>query len=103
MYHTRNDFEQLHLRIKGITALDGQAPEIVFEATGVYSRSVEKFLRDHGHTYCRMNPLEANLQIASMRRHKTDISDAHELAKTHFKLERETTYVHNDYYEQMRA
>ncbi|MGG1400817.1 IS110 family transposase [Bacillus salipaludis] len=103
LYHTRIDFEQLHLRIKEITALDGQAPEIVFEATGVYSKSVEKFLRDHGHTYCRMNPLEANLQMASMRRHKTDISDAHELAKTHIKLERETTYVQNDYYEQMRA
>jgi transposase len=102
LYHTLIDFEQLHLRIKEITTLDGQAPEIVFEATGVYSKSIEKFLRDHGHTYCRMNPLEANLQMASMRRHKTDISDAHELAKTHFKLERETTYVQNDYYEQMR-
>ena len=50
-----------------------------------------------------MNPLEANLQMASMRRHKTDNSDAHELAKTHFKVERETTYVQDTYYEQMRA
>ncbi|MGG2108830.1 transposase [Lysinibacillus pakistanensis] len=58
---------------------------------------------DFGYTYCRMNPLEANLQMASMRRNKTDISDAHELAKTHFKMEREPTYVQDDYYEQMRA
>src|SRR5690606_2787517 len=36
-------------------------------------------------------------------RHKTDVSDAHELAKTHFRLEREATYVQDDYYEQMRA
>jgi transposase len=86
--HTRVDFEQLHQRIEEIAVLDGQAPEIVFEATGVYSKPVEKFLRDYGHTYCRMNPLEANLQMASMRRHKTDMSDAHELAKTHFKMER---------------
>ena len=50
-----------------------------------------------------MNPLEANLQMATMRRHKTDISDAHELAKTHFKMEREITYIQDDYYEQMRA
>ncbi|WP_238536192.1 hypothetical protein [Ureibacillus thermosphaericus] len=50
-----------------------------------------------------MNPLEANLQMAKMRRHKTDISDAHELAKTHFKMEREPTYIQDDYYEQMRA
>ncbi|MEB2282195.1 hypothetical protein LAV73_19785, partial [Lysinibacillus xylanilyticus] len=53
--------------------------------------------------YYRMNPLEANLQMASMRRHKTDSSDAHELAKTHFKVEREMTYVQDTYYEQMRA
>lgn len=50
-----------------------------------------------------MNPLEANLQMASIRRHKTDSSDAHELAKTHYKVERETTYVQDTYYEQMRA
>ena len=40
-----------------------------------------------------MNPLEANLQMAKMRRHKTDVSDAHELAKTHFKIERENAFV----------
>ncbi|MER2192612.1 MAG: IS110 family transposase [Solibacillus sp.] len=103
LYHTRVGFEQLQQRIEEITSLDGQAPEIIFEATGVYSKPVEKFLTDYGHTYYRMNPLEANLQMAKMRRHKTDVSDAHELAKTHFKIERETTYVQDDYYEQMRA
>ncbi|MGL4819919.1 MAG: IS110 family transposase [Bacilli bacterium] len=103
LYHTRGDFEELHQRIEEMTLLDGQAPEIVFEATGVYSKSIEKFLRDQGHTYCRMNPFEANLQMATMRRNKTDVSDAHKLAQTHFKAERETTYVQADYYEQMRA
>ena len=101
--HTRIDFERLHDRIEAIIKLDGQAPDIVFEATGVYSKPVERFFKDYGYTYSRMNPLEANLQMAKMRRHKTDISDAHELAKTHFKLERETTYIQDDYYEQMRA
>src|SRR5690606_8335141 len=41
--------------------------------------------------------------MATMRRHKTDVSDAHELAKTHLRLEREATYGQDDYYEQMRA
>lgn len=101
--HTRADFERLHERMEEITRLDGQAPEIVFEATGVYSKPIEKFFIDYGYTYCRMNPLEANLQMASMRRNKTDISDAHELAKTHFKREREPISVQEDYYEQMRT
>ena len=39
----------------------------------------------------------------SMRRNKTDISDAHELAKSHFKAERYETYVQEEYFEQMRA
>ena len=39
----------------------------------------------------------------SMRRNKTDISDAHELAKSHFKAERFETYVQEEYFEQMRA
>lgn len=103
LHHTRVDFERLHERIKEITKLDGQAPDIVFEATGVYSKPVEAFLKDYGYAYCRMNPLEANLQMAKMRRNKTDSSDAHELAKTHFKMERATTYIQDDYYEQMRA
>lgn len=41
--HTRIDFEQLHNHIEEITKVDGQAPEIAFEATGVYSKSVEVF------------------------------------------------------------
>lgn len=101
--HTRVDFERLHTQIKEITKLDGQVPEVVFEATGIYSKSIEAFLKDSGYTYSRMNPLEANLQMAKMRRHKTDRSDAHELARTHFKMERETTYIQDEYYEQMRA
>lgn len=101
--HSRIDFELLHNRLQELTTLDGQAPEIVFEATGVYSKPVEAFFKSYGYVYSRMNPLEVNLQMASMRRHKTDLSDAHELAKTHFKMERQPTYVQEDYYEQMRA
>ncbi len=37
--NTRADFERLHKKIKDIQSLDRQAPEIVFEATGVYSVS----------------------------------------------------------------
>lgn len=101
--HNRTDFELLHERIVQLIKQDGQIPEIIFEATGVYSKSLESFLKASGYPYYRMNPLEANLQMAKMRRHKTDISDAHELALTHFKMERTTTYVQEDYYEQMRA
>lgn len=46
LHHTRVDFERLQEKINEITQLDGQAPEIVFEATGIYSKPVETFLKD---------------------------------------------------------
>ncbi|MGN7388034.1 IS110 family transposase, partial [Sporosarcina sp. SAFN-015] len=64
---------------------------------------LEGFLQKQHYPYIRLNPLEAKLQMASMRRHKTDSSDAHELAKSHFKSDRQETYVQEDYFEQMRA
>lgn len=103
LLHTRAGFDQLQQQIIELTDQDGQAPEIVFEATGVYSKGLEKFLQNNNHVYYRLNPLEANIQMATMRRNKTDISDAHELAKTHFKIARTITYQQDHYYEEMRA
>ncbi|RXJ02798.1 IS110 family transposase [Anaerobacillus alkaliphilus] len=101
--HNKLSFKALNEKICEITKLDGQAPEIVFEASGVYSRPLEYFFQTEGYPYHRVSPLEANLQTASMRRHKTDKSDAHELAKSHFRTERTTTYQEENYYKQMRA
>lgn len=101
--HNRPSFEQLHKILQELTRQDGKAPEIVFEATGVYSKPLERFFQDNNYTYCRINPLEANLQMASMRRQKTDKNDAHELAKSHFRVERKQTYQEKEYYQQMRG
>ncbi|WP_374721049.1 IS110 family transposase [Peribacillus tepidiphilus] len=101
--HTKSSFKALKEKISKITKQDGQAPEIVFEASGVYSTPLEHFFQTEGYTYHRLSPLEAKLQTASMRRHKTDQSDAHEIAKSHFRVEREETYQEEYYYKQMRA
>lgn len=101
--HNRVSFEQLHETLQTLTAQDGEPPELVFEATGVYSKALERFFQDYDYAYYRINPLEANLQMASMRRQKTDKNDAHELAKSHFRVERRQTYHEEDYYQQMRG
>ncbi|MEI4772028.1 IS110 family transposase [Psychrobacillus sp. FJAT-51614] len=101
--HNRPSFEKLHETLQNLISQDGQGPEIVFEATGVYSKGLEKFLQDHSYGYCCVNPLEAKTQMAKMRRQKTDKSDAHELAKTHFKEDRRKTHLPDDYFDQMRA
>ncbi|MBS4213972.1 IS110 family transposase [Neobacillus rhizophilus] len=101
--HNRPHFEELNKLIVELIRKDGQAPDIVFEATGVYSRQLERFMNDYGFSYSLLNPLESKLQTASMRIHKTDKSDAHRLAQTHFTNERRTKKRQENYYNQMRA
>ncbi|WP_245308199.1 IS110 family transposase [Halalkalibacter urbisdiaboli] len=102
--HNKSSFKALNEKICEIIKPDGQAPEIVFEASGVYPRPLEYFFQTEGYTYHRVSPLEANLKTSSMHRHKTDTSDAHkQLAKSHFQTERSTTYQEENYYKQMRA
>lgn len=47
--------------------------------------------------------MEANYQTKTLRRHKTDKSDAHELAKSHFNVKRNQTIQQSNYYENMRV
>ena len=86
--HSKPEFEKLQEKIHELTDKTGELPEIVFESTGIYSRQLERFMQDNQYTYCLLNPLEAKLQCDSLRIHKTDRSDAHRLALTHFTVTR---------------
>ncbi|NQG86417.1 IS110 family transposase [Streptococcus suis] len=77
-------------------------PEIIFEATGVYSRRLQTFLEDNGYAYTRLNPLEAKKQLDSLRVRKTDQLDAEKLAQSQFVLNRKTTYVQEEVYQNLR-
>ncbi|MGT2833087.1 IS110 family transposase [Streptococcus halotolerans] len=77
-------------------------PEIVFEATGVYSRRLQAFLEENGYAYTRLNPLEAKKQLDSLRVRKTDKMDAEKLAQSQFVLNRKPTYVQKEIYQQLR-
>lgn len=101
--HNRSSFEKLQETLLQLTKQDGQPPEIVFEATGVYSKGLERFLRNTSYAYYCLNPIQAKEETKSMRRQKTDKADAHALAQTHFRNERVQTFVEEDYYEEMRA
>lgn len=98
--HNQAGFQQL---LKEINALP-ETPEIVFEATGVYSRPVEKFCQDNHLAYCLLNPLEAKKQMeeGSLRSWKTDKIDAHKLAQTHLKNQRETKQHQQVHYIKLR-
>ncbi|AHA75684.1 IS110 family transposase [Bacillus thuringiensis] len=86
--HSKPEFEKLQEKIHKLTDKTGELPEIVFESTGIYSRQLERFMQGKQYTYCLLNPLEVKLQCDSLRIHKTDRSDAHRLALTHFTVTR---------------
>jgi transposase len=77
-------------------------PEIIFEATGVYSRRLEAFLKNNDFIYTRLNPLEAKKQLDSLRHRKTDKIDAESLAQTQFILNRKPSYVQEEVFEHLR-
>ncbi|HEL2419099.1 IS110 family transposase [Streptococcus suis] len=77
-------------------------PEIIFKATGVYSRRLQAFLDEHGYAYTRLNPLEAKKQLDSLRVRKTDQIDAEKLAQSQFVLNRNPTYVQEEVYQNLR-
>ena len=58
-------------------------PQIIFEATGVYSRRLQAFLEDYGYEYVILNPLKAKKEMdMGLRHNKTDKTDAYHLALT---------------------
>lgn len=101
--HTRLEFLELKRIIEDIANGYVEQPHIVFESTGVYSRQLERFMQENGYIYCLLNPLESKIQCDSLRIHKTDRSDAHKLAITHFSNERRVHTVADDVYRQLKG
>lgn len=81
-----------------------QRPEVVFEATGVYSRPVETFCQTNNLPYILMNPLLAKKQAEqlTLRRHKTDRHDAHQLALSQLEKNREPKLIQEKRYQTMQ-
>lgn len=77
-------------------------PDIVFEATGVYSRRLQAFLEANGYDYTCLNPLATKKQLDSLRVRKTDKIDAEKLAQSQFILNRKPTYVQEEVYQDLR-
>ena len=76
-------------------------PEIIFEATGIYSRRLQAFLEENSYDYTCLNPLEAKKQLDSLRVRKTDKIDAGKLASSQFVLNRKPIYVQEKVYQNL--
>ena len=79
-------------------------PQIIFEATGVYSRRLQKFLEDYGYGYVILNPLKAKKEMDNGLRHnKTDRTDAYNLARIQLSNHHRPNKQEAEAYHQMRA
>lgn len=83
VYHNQDGFNHIKKIVHEVET------EVVFEATGVYSQPLEALLQSEGIAYYKMNPLLAKMQTQTLRSNKTDQVDAHKLAQSHYKFERE--------------
>lgn len=81
-----------------------QQPQIIFEATGVYSRRLQAFLDDYGYDYVILNPLKAKKEMnLSLRHNKTDQTDAYHLALIQRLHHHPVNQLQADAYRQMNA
>ncbi|SUY98066.1 Mobile element protein [Lactobacillus delbrueckii subsp. lactis] len=101
-YAISNDmvgFNQLLDDLKQVTN-----PQIIFEATGVYSRRLQAFLDMHELRYVMMNPLEAKRKTKDdLHQNKTDKLDALYLAKLQSEHPQRLSYVQSEEYQELMA
>ena len=101
-YAISNDmvgFNQLLDDLKQVTN-----PQIIFEATGVYSRRLQAFLNMHELRYVMMNPLEAKRKTKDdLHQNKTDKLDAMYLAKLQSEHPQRLAYVQSEEYQELMA
>ncbi|MGF1438468.1 IS110 family transposase, partial [Bacillus thuringiensis] len=50
--HSKPAFKKLQEKIHELTDKTSKLPKIVFKATGIYSRQLERFMQDNQYTYC---------------------------------------------------
>ncbi|MBZ5977872.1 IS110 family transposase [Leuconostoc gelidum subsp. gelidum] len=84
------------------TILQQENLEVIFEATGVYSRRFQYYLELHDIGYTRMNPLQAKKEMDSLRVTKNDAIDARQLATLQMTKHYPTTIVEGDVYLELR-
>lgn len=76
--------------------------EIIFEATGVYSRRTEFFFALNEIPYIKMNPLKAKKEMDTLRVTKNDRIDAKGLARLQLEKNYKPTYVEENVYLELR-
>lgn len=94
--NTKSGFEEL------LELIQKHNCEIIFEATGVYSRRWQYFLELNQMDYVRMNPLQAKKEMDTLRNTKNDRVDARKLAVLQLQHHYQPTYIEDEVYRELR-
>ncbi|BDX51159.1 hypothetical protein [Enterococcus faecalis] len=66
--HSKESFMQLKRLFDVHFYNEFDSLDIVFEATGVYSKPLERFFLTEGYRYSKLNPLEASFQAKTLQK-----------------------------------
>ena len=81
----------------------GQAPVIVFEATGIYHRGLQSFLEKNNLNYYIVNPLQsARFRKQNLRTAKTDKRDCKNLSRVYFGINLRESKIQDDTFYELR-
>lgn len=83
--HNQEGFREILAKAKELEGITNEKPIVVFEATGVYHRTLQHFLEENGMDYIIVSPLaSAKVRKSNIRPTKTDKKDCKNIAKVYY-------------------
>lgn len=103
MRHTKQGYQQIISLIEIIQSKTNEVPLVIFEYTGIYHKSLEKFLISHKINYHIVAPLRAaKSRNSEIRAQKTDVRDCLSLSKLFYSNNLGEFYYENKTYSKLR-
>lgn len=103
MRHTKQGYQQITSLLEIIKSRTNKLPLVIFEYTGIYHKSLEKFLISHKINYHIVAPLRAaKSRNSEIREQKTDARDCLSLSKLFYLNNLGEFYSENKTYSQLR-
>ena len=83
--HSKIGFQEISSKLKELEGITNEKPVVVFEATGVYHRSLQQYLEDNEIDYIIISPLaSAKVRKSNIRSTKNDKRDCKTIARAYF-------------------
>ena len=100
--HNQEGFQEIITKAKELEGITDEKPIIVFEATGVYHRTLQCFLDENDMEYIIVSPLaSAKVRKSNIRSTKTDKKDCKNIAKVYFEKDFKIHSKSDEIYDKM--